>query len=404
MNKVQRHKKTAVRTLKRLSRTVSSLDRKSLLNWKGHSRAIKGYVRRSADAVNSLSAAKLSGKEQAFFAKRLSFLISAGVPILESLHILRDQTRSRGQLIVINSVISDVSNGQTLSKSFSKFPDMFGLFAVNIIKVGETSGTLSQNLDYLAEELKKRQALRRKVVGALVYPALITVATLGITAFLMLYLFPKIMPVFLSMHMTLPLSTRMVIGVSGFLQHWWFVLIVLTTLAVMSFGVARRRNERFRAWVDRSMLRLPVLGDMSRLYNIANGTRTLGLLLKSGVTLSSALVITSETSNNVEYRAQWAAMEEMVNKGQKISLQLAKNEHVFPHLFTQMVAVGEKSGNLSDTLVYVSEFYEVEMDELTKNLSTLIEPALMIFMGLLIGVIAISIITPIYGITQNLHP
>ncbi|MEN9614114.1 MAG: hypothetical protein RLZZ347_421 [Candidatus Parcubacteria bacterium] len=351
-----------------------------------------------------LTSGRFSQKEQVFFSKRLSFLITAGVPILESLHIVRQQTQSKAQLTVVDTIIHDVSNGQALSKSIAKFPKMFGKFAVNIIKVGETSGTLSQNLDYLAEELKKKQALHRRVIGALIYPALITVATLCITAFLMLYLFPKIMPIFLSMHMALPLSTRMVISVSTFFHRWGLYVIGIIFLCVVGAVVLMRKKEGFRGRVHRYMLGTPFVGSMSRIFNLANSTRTLGLLLKSGIPLSGALAITAETSGNVEYQKQWHSMKEAINRGQKMSLQLAKSPHVFPHIFVQMVSVGEKSGSLSDTLIYVSEFYEQEMDDLTKSLSGLVEPALMIFMGLLIGLIAISIITPIYGITQNLHP
>ncbi len=347
---------------------------------------------------------RLSITEQTFFVKRLAFLITAGIPILESLHMLREQSRSRMYVRVMDAIIDDVANGQTLSKSLSKFPEMFGEFGVNIIMVGEASGSLSKNLEYLANELNKKEALRRKLLGALAYPALITATTLGITAFLMIYLFPKIMPVFTSLNMKLPLSTRIVIGASNVLRNHGLMLFVLITALVIAFFVTYHRDRIFREHVDRRMLGVPVLGKLIRYYSLAHFTRTLGLLIKSGVTFPNALAIVATTSGNTVYEKHARELEERVIRGEAISPYCAIHRNAFPDSMAQMLAVGERTGNLSNTLVYLSEFYEKEMDDLTKNISTLIEPGLMICMGLLIGFIAISIITPIYGITQNLHP
>ncbi len=375
---------------------------------KSVARPLRGVYRRIRPlyvrVVAQLPASRLSVKDQAFFAKRLSFLITAGVPIMESLTMIREQTRSRTFEAILDVVIKDVANGQHLSKSLGRFPDMFGEFAINLIKVGESSGTLSENLDYLAEELKKKQALRRKVIGALIYPALITTATLGITAFLMVYLFPKIMPVFLSLRMELPLSTRIVIALSNFLRHYGFALTVLVIVLCTVFSVLRKRNLRFQKFIDRRLINLPVIGVMTRSYHLANFTRTLGLLLKSGTSLPLALTITADTSSNRVYQEHAHALDRAVSQGQTLSVYLDKHRQVFGDVLCQMIMVGERSGNLSNTLLYLSDFYEHELDDFTKGLSNLIEPALMISMGLLIGFIAVSIITPIYAITQNLHP
>lgn len=357
----------------------------------------------SEGLLGSLRESRFSLKDQVFFAKRLSFLITAGITVVDGLSILREQTTSRGQALVLDRILLDVTNGQSLAKSFGKFPKVFSDFAVHIIKVGESSGTLSQNLEYLADELRKKQILRRKIIGAFVYPVLITLATLGITAFLMLYLFPKIMPIFTSLHATLPISTRIVMSLSVFFQHWGLVFLGLLTLCIFIFSVALGRSSTLHMLFDRMLLRLPVVGSMIQNYNIANVSRTLGLLLKSGVRLSEALPITADTTKNLVYKRECNNLAEVVERGEKVSTYLRGKRHVFPDIFSHLIAVGEKSGTLSKTLVYLSEMYESEVEDFTKNLSTLIEPALMIFMGLLVGFIAISIITPIYGITQNLH-
>jgi type II secretory pathway component PulF len=368
------------------------------------------YMKKILNRVSKLSGAiaisaapRLNLKDQTLLAKRLSFLMSANVPLLESLHVLREQTKSRGHGRMLDLIIDDVSEGQSLSRSFGKFPKVFGDFAVQIVKVGESSGTLSQNLSYLSDELKKRSNLKRKVVGAFIYPALISVATLGITAFLMIYLFPKIMPIFSSLHMKLPLTTRIVMAVSNFLREWGLEFAIVSSIVFIVLLVVLKKSAQIRYWFDHALLRMPLIGQVVQYFNVANSSRTLGLLLKSGVKLSEALTITSETSKNLVYRKHYYALVESVNRGEKISLHMNKNTAVFPDVFGHLIAVGEKSGTLSDTLVYLSEMYEAEVDDFTKNLSTLIEPFLMVVMGLVVGFIAVSIITPIYGITQNLH-
>lgn len=361
----------------------------------------KGITMR--DAYELKSAPRLSTKEQMFFAKRLSFLIKAGVPILESLQMISSQTTSRGSARVINTVFNDISNGSSLAKSLARFPHIFGDFGINIIKIGESSGTLSTNLEYLADELKKRHSLHGKVVSAFIYPGIITLATLGITAFLMLYLFPKIMPIFTSLHMELPLTTKIVMAISVFLQSWGLVLIGIIIATCIGISILKKKSTSFHFLFDQMVLSAPVLGPLLRYYNLANATRTLGLLLRGGVTLAEALPLTADTTQNLVYKAEYKKIAEAVHRGERMSSYLLTSTNLFPAVMSQLIAVGERSGNLSNTLVYLSELYEAEVDDFTKNLSSLIEPALMVIMGILVGFVAISIITPIYGITQNLH-
>ncbi len=355
------------------------------------------------DAQELKSAPRLSTKEQMFFAKRLSFLIKAGVPILESLHMIASQASSRQSSRVIGSVYKDIANGSSLAKSLGKFPHIFGDFGINIIKIGESSGTLSHNLEYLADELRKRNALQGKVVSAFIYPGIITLATLGITAFLMLYLFPKIMPIFTSLHMELPITTKIVMAISLFLQAWGLVIIGIIIALIIGVSVMKKKSLRFRFVCDQAVLSMPIFGPLIRYYNLANATRTLGLLLRGGVTLSEAIPLTADTTANLVYKAEYRKMAEYIQRGERMSSFLVTSENLFPPIMSQLIAVGERSGNLSNTLVYLSELYEAEVDDFTKNLSSLIEPALMVIMGILVGFVAIAIITPIYGITQNLH-
>ncbi len=356
------------------------------------------------NAARKMSHTRLSTKDQTFFVKRLSFLIKAGIPMRESLVMIRDQTKKKGYVLILDSVISNISNGQSLSSSLAKFKNTFGEFAINIIGFGEQSGILSENLEYIADELKKKQALRKKIISASVYPLIVTLATIGIVTFLMVFLFPKILPVFASLHYDLPLSTRIVIALSGFITNWGLIALVVFVFVLIGLLIALKKSHRCAFYFDKFLLKLPIIGKIVQDYNIANFTRTVGLLLKSGITMGEALPICVKTTPNLVYKKEFKALAQVVNRGSKISTHLAKSPDIFPDIVTQIVSVGEHSGNLSNSLLYLSEMYEAEIDDFTKNLSSLVEPVLMIIMGILVGFIAISIITPIYGITQHLSP
>ncbi|HEV7701960.1 MAG TPA: type II secretion system F family protein [Candidatus Paceibacterota bacterium] len=355
-------------------------------------------------SAKKIYSGRLSIKEQAFFVKRLSFLMRAGVPLQESLVMIRQQTRDTNFALILDAVIANVGNGQTLSISLGRFKNTFGEFAINIIGFGEQSGILSDNLEYIADELNKRQALRKKIIGASVYPVIVTMATIGILIFLMVFLFPKILPIFMTLHYELPFSTRVVIGISNFISHYGFLALVFIALLTITFFIVLNKNQNFRLFFQAFLLRMPVAGKIIQDYNMANFTRTIGLLLRGGISMSEAFPIGAKTTSNLVYKKEFEELTLVVNRGSKISAHLYKYPRLFPDIVSQIVSVGEESGNLSNSLLYLSEMYEREMDDFTRNLSSMVEPVLMITMGLLIGFIAVSIITPIYGITQHLQP
>ncbi len=350
----------------------------------------------------SFSYTRFSIKEQTFFAKRLAFLIKAGAPLLESLRLLGKQSKIKSEIKVFDKIISDVANGQSLAVSLKHFRGVFGDFAINMIKAGESNGMLSQNLNYLAEELQKKEILRRKVLSALLYPIIITIATFGVTGILTIYIFPKILPIFQSFNAQLPLSTRIIIFITDIIRNYWIYIFASIIVFGTGFSMVRKRVPKVRFFFDGLALRIPIAGKIAKNYNLANTCRTLGLLLKSGLSVNEALLITADTIENMHYRKAFNEIAHGVIKGKTISHFMQKSTTLFPEMMGYMVAVGEKSGNLSDTLIYLSEFYENEFNDLTKNLSSAIEPVLMIFMGLIVGFVAISVITPIYEITNNL--
>lgn len=346
--------------------------------------------------------ARLSLQEQALFAKRLSLLSKAGVPILESLGILKRQTQGSKRKM-FDAIAHDTANGQFLHKSLGKFRRVFGDFAINIIKVGETSGTLSDNLKYLAEEIDKKRELRGKVIGALIYPIVILIAAFAVTGLLTLYLFPKLLPVFQSLRVDLPFTTRALITFSNFLADYGLWVIAGIIAAIISIIVALRFKP-VRFFFHSTSLRLPIIGPLIRYYHLTNMCRTLGLLLKGQVRVLEAITVAADTSTNLLYNREIQNLHRAITKGSSIARHLEHHPRLFPILLTDMIAIGEKTGNLSDTLLYIAQIYEQELDEQTKRLSSVIEPAMMILMGILVGFVAISIITPIYEVTRHLNP
>jgi len=346
---------------------------------------------------------KFNTKERAFFAKRLSFLIKAGIPILESLKILKNQTKSKNKKKIFNEIINGVAGGQYLSTSLGKFKKQFGEFTISLIRVGETSGVLSENLHHLSEELKKRRALEKKIVGALIYPFFIATTTIVVTLFLTLYIFPKIMPIFKSLNVKLPLSTKIIIFTSNTLLHFGALILIVMILFIFSIYMLIKKSEKFQYILNYSIFFVPFFGKILKYYNLSNICRNLGIILKSGSTVIEALSITSATTKNLVYKKELETMQNEITRGGRLENTIEKNLKLFPDAH-EIIAIGESSGSLPDTLIYLSEFYENEIDDATKQLSGAIEPILMIIMGASVGFIAISIITPIYEITKNLHP
>jgi len=346
---------------------------------------------------------RVSLKDQILLIKQLSILIRAGVPMLASLRMMKEQGKSKTMVKILDSVIHDVENGQYLSTALGKFKHIFGELTINIIAIGEISGTLSDNLDHLALALKKRQILRQKVISASVYPIFIIIATILITVMLVVFVFPKIIPIFKSIHYDLPWTTKLLISTSNLMQyHGLLVAGIVAAVIIAVFFLLR--IKRVHTWYYGILLSIPFVQRLIQTYNMANTCRTVGLLLTSGTSVVRVFQITSHATTNLLYSRELNAIADQIVTGERISTHLANHPKLFPTMASQMVSVGETTGKLSETFLYLADIYEDEMDELAKNLSTTIEPLLLLFMGILVGFVAISIITPIYGITQHLTP
>ncbi|OGM97061.1 MAG: hypothetical protein A3B86_02925 [Candidatus Yanofskybacteria bacterium RIFCSPHIGHO2_02_FULL_38_22b] len=346
---------------------------------------------------------KLSFHEKAEFAKRLAFLIKANIPIVESLHILRDQCNSKSRIKMWDQIIVDVSNGQYLSTGLLKHRQIFGDFTINLIKIGEETGILHQNLEYLSEEFRKKYELKKKVVGALIYPLFIMAVTIGLIGVIALYVFPKVIPIFSSFGPNLPLATKILIASSNFAVNYWPYAggVILLLGLVLTF--LYKRVKVFNFYANKASFFVPIIGTLLKNYQLANFSRNMGLLINCNINIVSAANIAAESTTNPVYKKVMYELAEDITSGKKISQCLTMSPSLFPYMANHVISVGERTGNLYEAFMDLSKYYENEVDDLTKNLSNSLEPVLLIFMGLIVGLVAISVIAPIYEITKSIH-
>ncbi len=343
---------------------------------------------------------RVSFLDKVLFARHLALMIKAGLPLRSSIVAVKEQSKSRRFRNVLDDVIKSIERGQSLAVSLSRHSDVFGSLYINMIKIGEESGTLEQNLDNLAHQLEKKYELRKRIKAAMIYPAIIVTAVIGLSVALVFFVLPKITPLFETFDIQLPLTTRILIKTTFLLQSYGlFVLVGIVGLAIFLFFLSK--IKLMKALFYRILFFVPVAGKISRDVNITYFNYTLGTLLKSGVSVISALEITGGTLNNLVYKKEIKKIAEEVKKGKSISSYLRKKEKLFPLIVSRMIGIGEKTGKLDETLLYIGNFYEVEIDRTTKTLSSILEPVLLLIVGLMVGFIALAIISPIYEITRG---
>ncbi|NUM25496.1 MAG: type II secretion system F family protein [Candidatus Buchananbacteria bacterium] len=343
--------------------------------------------------------------DKVLFIKHLSTMIKSGINLHEALEVIAEQTASKKFSSVIKDVLAKVRSGQSLGGSLAKYPKVFDPLFVNIIKVGESSGTLEENLDYLGNELESRLELRRTIKAASFYPAIILFATFGLGLVLSYFVLPKISKLFVSLNFELPLSTRILLWAADLMDKHGglIVLSLLGTLIALRILVAQKFAKPY--W-HRLLIALPVIGHLVINYNMVLITRTLSILLKSGLTIDRSLEVAITTTNNYVYRKLLNNVLPEVRKGKKMSdvismLNQSKRKPLISLLAIKMIGVGERSGRMDESLNYLANYYEKEVANATKNMTTVLEPALLLTVGLIVGFVAVSVITPIYQVTSQ---
>ncbi len=344
----------------------------------------------------------VSEQEKINFARHLSLTIKSGMPLLESLKIVEKQTQSGALKRAIGDIISSVEGGQFLAQGMEKHRNVFSDFFISIVHVGEQSGTLFQNLLYLADEMKKAKELKNKIRSAMIYPIVIFTATIGITALLTFSVFPKVLPIFSSLRIELPITTKILIVVFNFLLNYWWTLIVALVLVIVVLRIALR-FQPVKYVSNMLLFYTPIVSSLTVGMAMSNFTRTMAVLLKSGVKIVEAVSITAYTLNNLVYRRILLQTADDIRKGEQFVNILNKNKKFFPYILLSLIEIGENTGNLEENLFYLSDYYAEEVQLMVSRLTELLEPALLVFMGLIVGFVALSIITPIYEVTSSIR-
>ncbi|OGL95073.1 hypothetical protein A2348_04885 [Candidatus Uhrbacteria bacterium RIFOXYB12_FULL_58_10] len=344
----------------------------------------------------------LSSKEKMFFAKYLGVMLQAGIPLDRSLVAIHNQSRSSSLHAVLHIVLTDVASGEFLSSSLKKFPRLFDNLFINMVTVGEESGTLAESMFRLADHIGKTRELQAKIRGATLYPLIVVSGTLATAAYLVLVLLPQLAPLFISLNIDLPWTTRVVLNGSVFLTNEW-PWVIAGIVALIGAWITLRHIQPTRYAIDWVALRIPVLGPLIKKIEIAQMSSVAGTLLKAGVTIIDALKIAAASAGNAVYRHWYFAVADSIQEGEDISHYLAKHRGLFPGFVTQMIAIGEETGKLDDSFLFISDFAQTEIDDATKTLTTVLEPLLLLVVGGFVGFIAIAIITPIYSLTTGIH-
>jgi type IV pilus assembly protein PilC len=344
----------------------------------------------------------VKSRDLVIFTRQLATMVSAGVPLARAMSTLQTQTNNKYFKTVIESISKDIEGGRPLADAFARFPNVFSEVFVNMIRAGEAAGILDQILKRLAAQSEKEASMRKKIISAMTYPAVIFSITVVAFFFIMIYLMPKLTGIIanLTPGAKLPVQTRVLLGISHILQHYALIYIPLSIiLVVVTLRYIKTPKGKYN--FHRVLLKLPVLSGVIRKIAIARFARTFASLMSAGVGVLESLDVTGAAVGNKVIEAELKAAAVEVKNGKQLSETLAKSKN-FPPIISQMLAVGEETGQIDTILEKVADFYEEEVDATIEGLSSIIEPLMIVVLGSVVGVIAASVMGPIAGLNKNI--
>jgi len=360
------------------------------------------YVKeeQSASKINiSPIIGRIKVKDIVIFSRQFSVLISANVALVQSLKIVVDQTENLKFKMIISEVADDIDAGARLSEALGKHPKVFSNFYISVVRSGETSGKLDEVLTYLADEMEKDYDMLSKIKGAMIYPAFVLTGLMGVGIVMMVFVVPKLTAVLLESGGELPIATRILIGTSDFLSNYWWLFLVIIGGAV--FGIKMfTRTDVGKLTVDTIKLRLPIFGKLFQRIYLVRFTRSMHTLIIGGVNITKSLKITGDVVSNKVYKDLIDKTVKEVEEGNSISNIFSQSKQI-PRMVSQMMSIGEKTGKLDVILKRITEFYGREINNIVTNLMTLMEPIIMVIMGLAVGVMVAAIILPMYNMASN---
>jgi type IV pilus assembly protein PilC len=344
----------------------------------------------------------VSQKEKIFFAEHLSLLIKGGIPLSEAIETLEKEAKSRVFRRALTDVSKKILEGQKLSKALEAYPKIFDKFFCNVVKVGEESGTLEENLRYLAQQLKSDYETKKKVSGALIYPTIVIILALIIAIYSTFFVLPKITPFLRIPGVELPLATKILVKSFSFLKK--YLISIIFGIFFLSFFFQFLQKLKFiKFYFDKITLSLPLFNQILKSLNLSRFSRTFYTLLKSGMPILEALDICIATQPNEFLKKNLTQVKLRVERGEKMSQGLKEFPKIFPLIFSQMVAIGEKSGTLEESFLYLANFYEEETDSFLKNFSANLETILIILVGIFVAFIAFAVYSLIFKVTTSIR-
>ncbi len=355
-------------------------------------------VREKAKTSMSIGGDKASPEDLVIFSRQLATMVDAGIPLVGALDALQDQMERAGFKNIVKKVRDNVEGGLSLSESLSKQPNVFSPFFINMVRAGESSGDLDEILDRVAIYMEKTIALVRKVKSSLIYPAVVIFMAIAITMFLIIFVVPTFKNIFSTIGVSLPVPTLILIAISDMLRKWIIIVIIVLCAFIFILSKLIKTEKGALAW-DRMLLKIPVIGPLLRKVAVARFARTLSTLQKSGVSILTALEIVGKTSGNKVIEMAVIKTKLSIKEGESIAQPLAASK-VFPPMVTRMISVGEQTGKLEEMLSKIADFYESEVDAAVSGLTSLIEPLIIAFLGIVVGGIVVSMFLPIVKLIQ----
>ncbi|RMH85286.1 type II secretion system F family protein [Pseudomonas sp. AOB-7] len=352
-------------------------------------------VRKKSTSLFGGAGKKIKPMDIALFTRQMATMMKAGVPLLQSFDIIGEGFDNPNMRKLVDEVKQEVAAGNSFAASLRKKPQYFDELYCNLVESGEQAGALESLLDRIATYKEKTEALKAKIKKAMNYPIAVIVVAIIVSAILLIKVVPQFESVFANFGAELPAFTQMVIGISQALQKWWFIILLLMFAAAFAFKEAHKRSQKFRDWVDRSVLKLPIVGDILYKSAVARFARTLSTTFAAGVPLVDALDSVSGATGNVVFKNATNKIKADVSSGMQLNFSM-RSTGTFPSMAVQMTAIGEESGALDEMLDKVASFYEEEVDNMVDGLTSLMEPIIMSVLGVLVGGLIIAMYLPIF--------
>ncbi len=344
---------------------------------------------------------KTSENDIILFTRQLSSMLSSGLTLLRALQIFKDQIQNEAMIDIVTGIINDIEEGKAFSFAIAKYPDVFSPIYVSLIKAGESSGLLDKVLLRLANNLEKERKLKGTVKSALMYPAIVVVLMLFVVFIMMIFVIPQLSVLYKNLNVPLPLPTQIVVGLSSIIGTFWPLIIVLVGVLIFLFR-RWRKTEEGQLIIDNLILKLPVFGSLIQETILAEFTRTFGLLIGTGTLVVESLLETADTTGNIHYKNAVKDVSKQVEKGVSVGDAMSSYS-LFPPMLIQLVKIGEQTGKMDETLTKASEYFEEQVNEKVKTLTTALEPFIMIVLGVGVAFLIISVITPIYSLISSLQ-